>query len=179
MSYVYLCPITSQALTIGGQTVTSLAPKFFSLLTGAWTVIPYGEDGIGILTLGAANATIAAADDCYSFPTDLATQLADSDVTALGSFLAAANIPSDQINSTLTFGAALQIIAKIFMVAQALLGATGAPLFTNGTTLSSTIGDSDLAPLAPAQNVSQGVGQVGVSAPGGGGQSRTKIQGNE
>jgi hypothetical protein len=164
-----LVPVVSVQQTIGSQTITVNEPAFLSDLNGApCTCIPFGGEPICILTLSAPNAALSQESGVYTWPSDLTAVMQSADVATLSSFLTAANIPSDQLIAGMTFAAALQVIAKICMVAQALLGATGAPIFTNGTTLSSTIGDSDLAPLAPTESVSQGIGEVGVSAPGGG-----------
>ena len=169
----FITPVTSQTLTFGQQSVTTLAPKYISLLTGlTFTVVNFGEDGWGILTLAAALPSLSANSDVYTFPANLAATMAAADVSALSAFLATANIPSDQIIAGQTFAEALQIIAKICMVNQALCGAAGAPMFSTGVTLSTTIADSDLAPLASAQAAPQGTSlgaaQVGVGAPGGG-----------
>jgi hypothetical protein len=165
----FITPITSQTEVIGGTSTTFNGPKYLQTdMSGlAFTCVNFGLDGWGIVTLAAASAALSAEVDVYSFPANLATVMAAGDVSTLAAFLATANIPSDQITAGMTFSQAIQIIAKIFMVNQALCGATGAPTFSTGVTLATTIADSDLAPLAPAP-VSQGLAQAGVGAPSGG-----------
>jgi hypothetical protein len=170
----YLVPITSQQRTIGNQTISGNAPKYLSQITGAFTVVSFGLDGWGILTLSDALPSLSLEPDVYSFPSDLSTVMQSTDVSTLSAFLANANIPSDQIIAGMTFAAALQVIAKICMVNQALCGATGAKTFSEGTTLSTTIANSDLAPLASTQKVSQQVG-AGVGSGGTGGGSTPPI----
>jgi hypothetical protein len=171
MSQYYLVPITSQQLTIGEQTTVN-APAFLADLNGAtFTSIPYGSEPICILTLASVNPALAAEDGVYEFASDLTTQLADADVSTLSAFLANANIPSDQIESGMTFGAALNYIASVFLVAQALAGASGAAIFTDGVTLDTQVGDSDIAPIAGnSLSLSKGAGneqhQAGSSGGG-------------
>lgn len=158
----YLCPITAQQLTIGGQTMTVNAPAFLADLNGAtFTSIPYGAEPICILTLAAPSTALAQEAGVYSFPTDLTAVMQDADVATLNSFLTASNIPSDGITSGVTFGAALNYIASVFLVAQALAGASGAAIFTDGVTLDTEVGDSDIAPIAGnSVSLSKGAGNV-------------------
>jgi hypothetical protein len=124
MSQYYLCPITSQQQTIGGQTLTISAPKYLqSDLAGlTFTCVPFGGEGWGIVTLAAANSALNAESDVYRFPADLTTVMQDADVSTLAAYLATANCPSDSIVAGMSFNDALQIIAKIFLVAQAING---------------------------------------------------------
>jgi hypothetical protein len=147
MSQVYLVPIVSTQQAIGGQTMTVRAPKYLNMPT-SFTCIQFGGEGYGILVLSAPNASIAAASDCWVFPSDLTARMIESEASALSTFLASINCPADQIASGMTFAAALQVIAKIFLVAQVLHGVSGAPIFSVGTTLSTTVEDSDIAPIA-------------------------------
>jgi hypothetical protein len=147
---VYLVPLTLQSQQIAGQTFTVNGPKYFSTaLAGlSFACVPYGGEGIGLITLAVPNAALAAEPDVYSFPANLSTPMASADVATLSTFLTAVNVPVDQIVSGMTFAAALQVIAKIFLVAQTLHGVSGAPIFSTGTTLSTAIEDSDISPIA-------------------------------
>lgn len=167
MNY-YLTPVTSQTVNNPSQTVN--APKYFSTdMAGlAFTAIPFGAEGWAIVSLANANAALAAESDVYSFPADLTTLLQDADVSALSTYLTNANIPSDQITSGMAFADALQVIAKIFLVAQSLYGLTGSAIFTNGATLDDTIGDSGVSSLtAPSLNIGIGGGAGSLLGAGG------------
>jgi hypothetical protein len=157
----YLMPLTNQTQTIGGQTLTVSAPKYFrSDMAGlSFSCVPFGGDGMGIVSLAKPNATLSKETDVYSFPSDLSTTLADGDVTTLSAYLTAANIPSDQISTGMTWADVLQVIAKIFLVAQQLYGVTGSGIFTNGATLTDPLSNSGVAGIAPqATNIKAGKG---------------------
>ena len=170
MSYQFLVPLSQQTIgskiLSGGYLSTDMAGLSFSN-------IPYGAEGIGIVTLANANPALAARSTLYAFP-DLTVTMGASDVALLAAFLTAANIPSDQLSSSMTFGAALQIIAQIFLAAQALYGLTGSAIFTNGVGLDDTISDSGVAAIATQQTIGPGNMKGGGSLGGGGGQQQTQ-----
>ena len=100
----YLMSLTSRAETLGRQTSTITAPKYMSLFAGeSFTVVPFGGEGWGIVSLKNANPAVAGNADVFSFPVNLTTTLAASDVIALLAFLSVANIPSDQIVAGVPF----------------------------------------------------------------------------
>jgi hypothetical protein len=174
MNY-FLCPLTSQI--VGNQTVS--APKYLRTdLSGlAFSCIPFGGEGtMCILTLAAPNPALAAESDVYAFSADLTATMSAPDVALLDAFLTAANIPSDQLSSGMSFGDALQIIARVFLAAQALFGLTGSAIFTDpSVTLDSTVGDSGVAAIAPTLQLS-GPGnskQAGGGSISGGSQQQT------
>jgi hypothetical protein len=72
----------------------------------------------------------------------------------------------------MTWAAVIQIIAKIFLSAQALYGLTGSAIFTNGVGLNDTIGDSGVASIAPSQ-VNIKLGGAGNALQAGSGQQAT------
>jgi hypothetical protein len=166
---IYLTKLTSQ--TINGQ--TAVAPEYFSAFGGAaFAVVPFGNEGWGILS---TSAVLAPASDLFIFP-DLTTTLTDSDVSTLSAFLANVNCPSDQIVSGMTWAAALNVIATIFLAAQALYGLTGSAIFTNGVGLDDTIGDSGVAVIAPSQTINVHGAGNNLSAGGSSGGSQQQTQ---
>lgn len=147
MNSIYLVPLLPQAQTIAGRSIQIDTPKYLALVGMSFTSIPFGGEPMCILVLSAPNAALESESDVYSFPSDLTSQLSDTAVATLSAFLTDANVPVSQIQSGMTFAATLQAIARIFLACQALHGVSGAPIFTAGVTLTTTIADSDLAPL--------------------------------
>ena len=146
MNY-YLCPIAP--VTIGASTV--MAPKYFDSDLKGLTIatIPFGREGIALVSLASPNAALAAEADVYAFPADLTTPLTLADAAALGSYLANFNVPTTWLAAGLTFGAVLRQLAQIFLVAQFISGQTGKALFAGtGKTISSTVGVTAL-PVTP------------------------------
>jgi hypothetical protein len=163
MSFYFLTPITSQ--TIGQQTAN--APKYLATVMAGlgFSCIPYGAEGWGIVGLQNANPALSAEADVYTFG-DPSTVMTDADVATLSAYLATANVPSDQIVAGMTFGVALQTIAKIFLVAQAIAGSTGSSIFAEGSTLDTAVGDTTAASIVPAQTNNK-LGKVGSVSSGG------------
>jgi hypothetical protein len=141
----YITPVTSQ--TIAGKQVS--APKYLATdLQGlSFAAIPFGVEGWALVSLAEANGALAAETDVYAFPADLSKQLDETDVSALTTFAATANIPSDEFIEGATFADVLQIVAGTFLAAQAISGVTGAPIFTAGVTPDSPIAASGAAAL--------------------------------
>jgi len=152
MNY-YITPVTSQTIT-GQQTN---APKYYAtdMVGLSFAAIPYGVEGWALVSVAATNAALAAEADVYAFPADLTAVLADSDVTVLTTFAATANIPSDQFLTGMTFADVLQIVAEIFLAAQAISGVTGTPIFSSGVTPDSPITSSGAASLVPSTQLNK------------------------
>lgn len=129
----YIVPTAEQ--TINGQTVT--APEYVSTdLAGlAFSFVPFGVEGCGLLTLAAPNSALAAKSDVYAFPADLTTTLAAADVTALGSFLENLNIPNSFLTVGTTWQSVVRQIAQIFLAVQYAEGPAG----TNGASIFVTL----------------------------------------
>ncbi len=162
MSFYFIMPITSQ--TIDAKTIN--APKYLQtdMANAGFRCLPYGRDGWGIVGLQNANSALSAESDVFTFPADLTTVMQDADVAALAAYLATANVPSTQIVAGMTFNAALQTIATIFLAMQAIAGSTGSAIFASGITLDSAIGDTSAAAVVPSQ--SQGLGKGNKSTGG-------------
>lgn len=168
MSVSYLVPIIPQM--VAGQTVN--APKYLIALGVPFACIPYGGEPLGIVTLQNANAALSAESDVYTF-SDLSQTMQPSDIAELSEYLATYSVPTTQLVAGMTFAAALQVIATVFLVAQALAGA-GYGLFA-GT--DNTL-DSPASNVLPTQVSVGGAGAgqgVGVGSGGSGGSSQQQI----
>jgi hypothetical protein len=143
---VYLVPLIPQSQTIAGRSIQISAPKYLALVGQSFMSLPY--EGISIVSLAAPNTALEAEPDVYAFPSNFSALMTSADVAALSTFLTAVNVPTSQIVTGLTFAEALQIIAKIFLVDQFLRGISGAPIFSQGITISTAVEDSDIAPIA-------------------------------
>src|ERR1700685_2093877 len=135
MPAYYLVPVTSQ--TINGQTVN--APEYLSTdLAGLpWSAIPFGIEGWTLLALAAPNAALAAEADVFTFGIGTLT---DADVSLIEDYFTNANIPNDFAITGALWSDVLSQVAKIFLLAQALAGSTGQPIFAGtGLTLDSTV----------------------------------------
>lgn len=123
----YLMP----TITSGADTQQVTTPKYAAtaLANTSYSSMPYGGEGVALVSLTNANAALAAEVDVYSFPSDLTQRLAPSDVTALVAFAQLHNIPSSWIAAGVTFQSVLTQLAQVFLVAQFVYGATGSAMF--------------------------------------------------
>ena len=128
MPNFYLVPLV---LTTGPNNQQITAPKYAAtdLANVSYSSMPYGGEGVALVSLVAPNAALAAEPDVYAFPTDLTQQLASTDVAALAAFVQPYNIPSSWILFGATFQSVLTQLAQIFLCMQSIYGATGATLF--------------------------------------------------
>lgn len=155
VNYYYLVPLTSQALN--GQTIVGPSYLQTDMAGLGFSCIPFGQEGLGIVSLAAANAALAAESDVFAIPSDLTETLVDADVMNLTNFLTPLNVPVSQFISGMTWAEALQTLATLFLAAQAISGALGTSIFGDGsTTLDTAISDSSISALAPSQNESLG-----------------------
>jgi hypothetical protein len=115
--FYFLVP-TAQATMPDGSTVTG--PKYLStVLNGlTFTAIPFGAEGLDLLSLAASNAALAAEPDVFAFPTDLTAKLLDADVTNLTNYLSPLNVPTSQLAAGQTWVAVLRQLAQVFLAAQ-------------------------------------------------------------
>jgi hypothetical protein len=116
MNY-YLVPTANMTMPDGSMVT---APKYLSTdLNGlAFTAIPFGVEGLDLLSLAASNAALAAEPDVFAFPTDLTAKLLDADVTNLTNYLSPLNVPTSQIAAGQTWAAVLRQLAQVFLAAQ-------------------------------------------------------------
>lgn len=150
MPAYYLVP-TESVVLIPNQPAVN-APKYVTELGLPFSAIPMGVEGIVLLALAAPNISIAGEADVFTFGS-LTTMLTDADVTNIQTYFGNANIPNDFVSTSLSWGNVLQQVAQIFLLAQALAGATGQPIFAGtGASLDSTVA---------AQSQSQGKGKTG------------------
>jgi hypothetical protein len=126
MPNFYLVPLV---LTTGPNNQQITAPKYAAtdLANVSYSSMPYGGEGVALVSLVAPNAALAAEPDVYAFPTDLTQQLASTDVAALAAFVQPCNIPSSWILFGATFQSVLTQLAQIFLCMQAISG--GNPVF--------------------------------------------------
>jgi hypothetical protein len=165
MSSSYLVPLAP--MVINGRQIT--APKYAltDLLNVNYASIAYGLEPIALVTVAKPNAALSAELDVYTFPADLTVLLAASDVAKLSAFLAANNIPSDQVFAGMSWAAALVVVARIFLTAQFVAGTTNqsGSLFTNGVTLTSPAAASPVLAAAVAAAVATQPVQPNQTAP--------------
>jgi hypothetical protein len=163
------------SVTPAGFTNPITVPKYCSLDSAEtqysnFSAVPYGAEGYSLIALGAANAALSAEPDVFTIGT-LTDTLAGADVTALDTYLATANVPSDWVTSGMTWAAAARQIAQIHLVAQAIFGSQGSPIFTGGVTLATQLGSVSTGGLAAVNGtgvVSKGLGVEDVGGGGGG-----------
>ena len=126
----FLIPTTSQQQN--NQQI--IAPEYLSTdMAGLnFGAIPAGVEPIALVALAAPNAALSAETDVYSFPADLTTTLADSDVSTLGAYLSNLNLPSSFLVAGATFQSVVRQIAQIFLAvqyAESPSGSNGASIF--------------------------------------------------
>jgi hypothetical protein len=146
MNY-YLVPTANMTMPDGSMVT---APKYLSTdLNGlAFTAIPFGVEGLDLLSLAASNAALAAEPDVFAFPTDLTAKLLDADVTNLTNYLSPLNVPTSQIAAGQTWAAVLRQLAQVFLAAQFASGSNGGrSLFTVTVNLKGA--SASLAALTP------------------------------
>jgi hypothetical protein len=133
----YLVPVVP--IRIGLQTFNG--PKYSDTdFPGAgFSAIPYGLEGITLLSLDGTNAALQAEPDVFTFPDDLTTSLTDQDVSNIDAYFLSANIPSDFATVGMLWSDVLRTVAQIFLVAEAISGATGASIFPAGITPDSPV----------------------------------------
>src|ERR1700691_4067838 len=122
----YLVPTAS---TVGANNQQLIAPKYAAtaLLNLSYSSMPYGAEGVALVSLSAPNAALAAEVDVYSFPADLTQTLGITDRATLVAYAQTYNIPNDWILFGATFQSVLTQIAQIFLCLQAISG--GNPIF--------------------------------------------------
>ncbi len=153
MNY-FIVPLTPQ--TVNGQQVT--APEYLSTdMAGlSFSCIPYGVEGVGIVSLAAPSAALSAESDVFTFPV-LTNVVTDSDLdptvpTSFAAFSATNNIPTTIFVSGSQWQDVFISTCEIFLAAQAISGVLGTPIFSDGITPDSSVADSGMAPLVPSQN---------------------------
>lgn len=168
MSYQFLCPL-AQA-TVNGVVTTQ--PKYAGQFgITSFACIPYGGEGtICVLSLPSANPLLSAQADVYTFG-DLTQPINDEQAAELSGIAVAANLPDDGILSGNPGVVGLLYILRVFLLAQAIFGSTGQPIFAGtGATLVSPASSSPAisamisatsATAQPSQST-QGVGNVGT-----------------
>jgi hypothetical protein len=152
MSRFYLIPVVSQ--TLFGQQAS--VPEYLASFVGTWTALPYGSESLTLVCLASDNPTLDAAADVFAFPADLTQALTDNDVATIGTFFGNVNLPSDFVIAGMQWSYVLRQVALVHLLAQALAGATGQPIFNGtGVTLDSTV-----APLNLGAGKSKGGGSL-------------------
>lgn len=155
----YIMPMTVQATGPDGS--NEIAPKYMSSFGNVtWTCLPYGNEGWAIVNVP---TVLTAQSDLYSFPAVLTNPMTAPQVSALQTFLTAANVPSSAVSGAATFAKALYAIATLFLVAQTIYGHTASAIFTGGVTPSSQVSASAVV----GQVLSNAIGPfsfVGVTA---------------
>jgi hypothetical protein len=148
MPAYYLVP-TESVVLIPNQPAVN-APKYVTEFGLPFSAIPMGIEGIVLLALAAPNASIGAEADVFTFGTGTLT---DADVSLIEDYFTNANIPNNFAITGALWNDVLSQVAKIFLLAQALAGTTGQPIFAGtGVTLDS---------IVATQNQSQGKGKTG------------------
>src|SRR5271154_6314001 len=133
----YLVPVVP--ITIGLETFSS--PKYSDTdFSGVgFSAIPYGLEGITLLSLDGLNAALQAEPDVFTFAADLTTAITDQDVANIDAYFANANIPSDFATTGMPWSDVLRQVAQIFLVAEAVAGQTTASISPAGITLDSPV----------------------------------------
>jgi hypothetical protein len=123
----YIIPL---ATTVGSNNQQVTAPKYAAtdLLNLSYSALPYGAEGVALVSLASPNAMLAAEVDVYAFPADLTQTLGITDRTTLVAYAQAHNIPNDWIAFGATFQSVLTRMAQIFLCMHAIFGATGTAL---------------------------------------------------
>lgn len=127
----YLVPTQSVQIGPSGNQQTVNMPEYVGTdITTGFSCIPYGVEGIVILSLAAPNVALAAEGDVYAFPADLTGTLADADVSTLNAYTDGFNIP-EFATAGMTWAQVLATMSRIFLAAQTISGANGGnSLFT-------------------------------------------------
>jgi hypothetical protein len=147
MSSYFILPVVQATIGTSPNTQTVNIPKYSATdstpLFSDFTSIPYGNEGFSLIALASANANLSSEPDVFSFSSDLTLALTDQDVSNIDAYFAGANIPSDFVTTGMAWSDVLQQTAQIFLLAEALSGATGQPIFNGtGLTLDSTVGSA-------------------------------------
>jgi hypothetical protein len=116
--------------------------------------MPYGGELYCLVAIGQPNVNFGNEDDVFAFPADLTQLLTDSDVANITNYFSNANIPYSFAVAGSAWSSVLIQVAQIFVLAQALYGATQQAIFNGtGATLDSTV--------ANASNASHAKGRIG------------------
>jgi hypothetical protein len=121
----------------GGPSKLGRKPKF---TPAGYSIIPYGAENVCILSAdvdAATHTTISADSQVSAFPANLLANLTSGAVTQAQGFLDGLNIPSQWVNTGITYIQMILIIGRIFEVSQMFERSIG-KLFANGITLSTT-----------------------------------------
>src|ERR1700730_15652800 len=129
MNY-YLVP-TEQAVVIPNLPAATV-PKYWDNLVGLdWAIVPFGIEGIALLSLAAPNAALAAESDVFAFPSDLTALLTGADVSKLSAYCGNYKIPSKWVAKGMPWAVVLRQLATVFLTAQFVSARTGASIFAN------------------------------------------------
>src|SRR5271154_4574358 len=133
----YLVPVVP--ITVGLLTFNSSKYSDTDFARTGFSAIPYGLEGITLLSLDVPNAALQAEPDVFTFPDDLTAAITDQDVSNIDAYFANANIPSDFATTGMSWSDVLRQVAQIFLVAEAVAGQTAASIFPAGITLDSPV----------------------------------------
>lgn len=128
---VYIMPL----IIGGGPSKLGRKPKFTPI---GYHIIPYGAENVCLLSAdvdAVTHTTISSDSQVNTFPLVLTNTLTSGAVTQIQTFLDNLNIPSQWVNTSITYINVINIIGKIFEISQMFEGSIG-KLFSGGITLS-------------------------------------------